>query len=244
LLGDLLIQSYTLDRMVSMLLGRPVGISDDDIDVDLPSVETLEEDEDLPQSSMVSAVHYIKLKQIESEIQRKAFSVRNKKTLTANDVWAILNSISIWENSIPAEASQADHLAVPCCSRDWFLLRGVEARLHLLRHVCTEGSELISTFLPQLALNAAKGCDLQYVISLHYRLYTIHYTLHADIQEKNTPRWPTSFKHVTPRHLHLRTRSIVLCVPAAKHLTPQRRLCGNQGCFKYTFRLFATRSDG
>jgi hypothetical protein len=143
--------------MVSLLLGRPPGISDDDIDTELPMVE--------PESSssrpMASAVHYIKLKQLESKIQRAVFTIGKRKAMTTAEVYPFLQQIDQWENDIPPESSMSHHMTVPCCSRDWFMLRATETRLHLLRPLCQDEGDMVQTFLPLLAQSAAQGCELQ-----------------------------------------------------------------------------------
>jgi hypothetical protein len=160
-IDDFAENSYTLDRMVSLLLGRPPGISDDDIDAELPSIEEGPADS----KPMASAVHYIKLKQLESKIQRAVFSVGRRTAISPADVRQFLQALEQWEQEIPEESLLEDHWAVPCCSRDWFLLRAVEARLHLLRPLCDEEGEMTRHFLPLLAQTAAQGCELQYVRS-------------------------------------------------------------------------------
>lgn len=149
--------SYTLDRMVSLLLGRPPGISDDDIDAELPTVEVK------PGGTrpLASAVHYIKLKQLESRIQRAVFAIGRRKTMTIADVYPYLQAIDEWESEIPMESTLDQHWTIPCCSKDWFLLRAVETRLHLLRPLCQEEGEMAQTFLSRLAQCAAQGCELQ-----------------------------------------------------------------------------------
>lgn len=149
--------SYTLDRMVALLLGRPPGISDDDIDAELPIVET----DAGGARPMASAVHYIKLKRLESKIQRAVFTIGRRHTMTSAEVYPFLQAVDQWENEIPTEASMTQHWTVPCCSRDWFLLRAVETRLHLLRPLCQEKGEMAEIFLPRLAQYAAEGCELQ-----------------------------------------------------------------------------------
>lgn len=143
--------------MVSLLLGRPPGISDDDIDAELPTVEVGPDDN----RPMASAVHYIKLKQLESKIQRAVFSIARRTTMSPSDVYQFLQALEQWENETPEESLLDDHWAVPCCSKDWFLLRSVEARLHLLRPLCDEEGEMTQNFLPLLARTAAQGCELQ-----------------------------------------------------------------------------------
>ena len=156
-----LILSYVLDRMTSVILGRPPGISDDDIDIDLPDPSnfTIEVSVNrLRSSGMSSAVHYIKLKQIVSSIQRAVYTVSSRNTpRNVPQAWAILDSLQKWENEIP----QRTDSNAPCCSLEWFQLRGVEARLQLLRALCTGEANVAETFLGHLAANAARGCELQ-----------------------------------------------------------------------------------
>ncbi|KAL7418364.1 hypothetical protein Q5752_006822 [Cryptotrichosporon argae] len=154
--------AYTLDRMMALLLGRPPGISDDDIDVDLPELFVPEANLSIAgmrTASMASSIHYIRLKRIESRIQRAVYTVARDAPQT--DPWALLRELDDWEAEIPAEASANACWSLPCCSRDWFHLRGVEARLQLLRPLCTNDQATKTTLLPQLALNAARGCELQ-----------------------------------------------------------------------------------
>ncbi|WWC62255.1 uncharacterized protein I303_104851 [Kwoniella dejecticola CBS 10117] len=155
---------YTIDRMISLLLGRPPGISDEDIDVDLPEVyEPIEKPtmESLQLSSMLSAIHHIRLKRIESRIQKAVYGIKRQPLQQAADYWELLNDLDSWESSIPAEASSPDHWQSPSCSRDWFLLKGVEARLHLLRPLCAEGQSAGAVFVTHLAAVAARGCEIQ-----------------------------------------------------------------------------------
>lgn len=57
--------SYILDRMMTMSLGRPPGLADDDIDAELPHdidcVEAAPAPRRTTNTSMSSSVHYIKL---------------------------------------------------------------------------------------------------------------------------------------------------------------------------------------
>ncbi|OCF44232.1 hypothetical protein I317_01850 [Kwoniella heveanensis CBS 569] len=155
---------YTLDRMIALLLGRPPGISDDDFDVELPEVYEPTESErpnlaSIQISSMVSAIHHIKLKRIESQIQRSVYSINRRSQ--PSDYWQLLNMLDDWESAIPIEASADDYWRYPCCSRDWFLLKGVEARLHLLRPLCADDSNSGDLFISHLATQAARGCEIQ-----------------------------------------------------------------------------------
>lgn len=111
----------------------------------------------LRSASMASAVHHIKLKQIISQIQRAVYTVKNRnRPRNIPQAWAILDSIQKWEDEIPRQSEHS-----PCCTLEWFQLRGVEARLQLLRALCTGEGSVEDTFLSHLASNAARGCELQ-----------------------------------------------------------------------------------
>ncbi|WVW84315.1 hypothetical protein I302_106349 [Kwoniella bestiolae CBS 10118] len=155
---------YILDRMMCLLLGRPPGISDNDVDVDLPEIYESTEKPKLPSlqlSSMASANHHIKLKCIESRIQRSVYGIKRQNQPQALDYWELLNDLEEWENTIPIEASSMTYWMAPCNSKDWFLLKGVEARLHLLRPLCAEGQSAGAVFVSHLATHAARGCEIQ-----------------------------------------------------------------------------------
>ena len=159
--------SYVLDRMMSMTLGRPPGISDDDIDVSLPNVQvepvTLPVQEMCIQS-MVSAIHYFKLKRLESQIQRTYYTIAGRNRLqAAGSSWPLLGLLEQWESDIPVEAANPARDQLPCCSKDWFQLRVIEARLHLLRPMCSGTGQTSDEYLALLAKNAALGCELQCV---------------------------------------------------------------------------------
>lgn len=57
--------AYIIDRMMALSLGRPPGISDDDIDIELPQntscVDTRVQRTSSGSTSMSSAIHHIKL---------------------------------------------------------------------------------------------------------------------------------------------------------------------------------------
>lgn len=148
-----------------MTLGRPPGISDDDIDVTFPKVDVGSVNlplEEMRAHSMKSAVHYFKLKRIESQIQRVNYTVvgRDRDRSVAQS-WPLLRELDRWEAEIPLEAVSQHRDNLPCCSRDWFQLRGIEAKLHLLRPMCSDGGRAVNESLVLLAQNAAKGCELQ-----------------------------------------------------------------------------------
>lgn len=149
--------AYSLDRMMSMSLGRPMGIPDRDIDISLPlNIDCIELNptvalDDSVVTSSTSSNRLIEIKRIESRIQKHAYRVDRPTTDPPDE---LLKAIENWEARIPPEASVSSNGAVipsrprltlvsaqqlptchriPLCSRDHFLLRGAEARLYLLR---------------------------------------------------------------------------------------------------------------
>lgn len=157
--------SYVIDRLMAMILGRPPGISDDDIDVELPNSNETPLDVSLPSmrsGTVLSSIHFVKLQRIESQIQRTIYAVANRhRGIDFDNAVALLNSIDQWEKDIPLETTSSVEAGVPCCSSDWFQLRAVEARLHILRPVCTSQRGQLDKFLSLLAVNAANGCESQ-----------------------------------------------------------------------------------
>ena len=159
--------AYTVDRMLSMTLGRPPNIADEDIDASMPldvsdvATEPTAENvaEGGPSTSMTSAIHYIKLKRIESRIQRVVYRVDRLSTEPPD---SLLREIDEWERDIPNEAGRPDCWSVPMCSRDWFLLKSVEARMYLLRPV-TADTTGPSYYNAVVARAAAEACELQCV---------------------------------------------------------------------------------
>ncbi|KAL8287174.1 hypothetical protein RQP46_003626 [Phenoliferia psychrophenolica] len=133
--------AYVLDRMMSLSLGRPTGISDRDIDIEMPLDIDCVNPNPVPSAvtgactSLTSAIHLINLKRIESAIQKQAYRVDRPATDSPDD---LLQRIDAWEAAIPAEASSPSSWNIPCVSRDYFLMRGLESRLFLLRPLTVE----------------------------------------------------------------------------------------------------------
>ncbi|KAK4699907.1 hypothetical protein P7C70_g6347, partial [Phenoliferia sp. Uapishka_3] len=154
---------YILDRMMAMSLGRPTGIADRDIDIELPlNVDCVESN---PTSALVtgvctsmsSSIHLICLKRIESLIQKQVYRVDRPTTEQPNE---LLARIDEWEAAIPAEAASPTSGNLPCCSRDYFIMRGVESRLYLLRPLAV-GPGADKQLVGLLARYAADACEVQ-----------------------------------------------------------------------------------
>ncbi|KAF9556323.1 hypothetical protein CPC08DRAFT_765310 [Agrocybe pediades] len=154
---------YGLDRFLALTMGRPLGIQDTDIDVELPldvdfsesddsALRSLSEKEPAtpsspaaaseasastvsqkPITSMTSALHVIKCRQIESEIQRLMYRVDHvgNNAEISPEVTRLLARLDRWKANIPQRP--AGPHSPPCCSPEWFSWRYFEATLFLLR---------------------------------------------------------------------------------------------------------------
>ncbi|KAM0746562.1 hypothetical protein T439DRAFT_329671 [Meredithblackwellia eburnea MCA 4105] len=153
--------AYYLDRMMSMSLGRPMGISDRDIDIDLPldldcvDPNPLAENVKPGITSMSSGIHLTKLKQIESLIQKQAYRVDRPVDDSPDNLLCLLDA---WQAEIPEEASGPNVWNIPSVSHDYFVLRGLEARLYLLRPLSV-GPSLNPKYIKLLAQYAAEACE-------------------------------------------------------------------------------------
>lgn len=99
---------------------------------------------------------------IQSEIQREIYRVDQTTEAPTEYIDSLLRRIDEWESRIPTEAAQAQCWALPCCSKDWFLIRSAEARLHVLRP-STVSQTSNTRYIRLLANTAADACELQSV---------------------------------------------------------------------------------
>ncbi|CAK7203769.1 hypothetical protein SEUCBS139899_006516 [Sporothrix eucalyptigena] len=113
---------YCFDRQISIPMGRPLGISDRDIDIALP----LDVDEDIteeqlaviqlptrvspsdPSTSLTSFVLIAQLRQIESDIQETIYRVDNKSSAPVIDdavIDGFLERLEQWKAQIPHDTT-------------------------------------------------------------------------------------------------------------------------------------------
>jgi len=106
---------YCFDRQISIPMGRPFGISDRDIDLELP----FDVDESLTEerfevwrsskvhidriSTLTSFIKIAELRRIESEIQQCIYRVDSTIPPEDSVIDGFLNSLSRWKEGIPAE---------------------------------------------------------------------------------------------------------------------------------------------
>jgi hypothetical protein len=112
---------YTLDRQVSIPLGRPFPISDRDIDAQLPfdveescqDIQILERaskvDPDVVRSessSLTAFLHILRLRRIESSIQQTIYRVDQSTNVTDTEIKFYLDRLENWKNLIPLDAKK------------------------------------------------------------------------------------------------------------------------------------------
>lgn len=111
--------TYSMDRDVSIAIGRPPSISDHDIDTELPlDVNEDEVDDEVIQqaalkrvhsepptySTLTPFIHRLRLKLIESRIQHVAYRVDVPEPLSSISVDGFLNQLQDWHRKIPPQA--------------------------------------------------------------------------------------------------------------------------------------------
>ncbi|RYP51832.1 hypothetical protein DL768_002908 [Monosporascus sp. mg162] len=116
--------TYFMDRDVSFAIGRPPGISDHDIDAELPfdiPEETVDDEvvrrastnvSNIPASpanSLTSFIHRTRLKRIESEIQHIVYRVDQPGSVPDEAVNVFLDRLTEWRETIPYEAKNYVH---------------------------------------------------------------------------------------------------------------------------------------
>ncbi|GAA6001857.1 hypothetical protein JCM10207_002353 [Rhodosporidiobolus poonsookiae] len=156
--------AYTLDRMLAMSLGRPLGIADHDIDIELPlDYDCVSATFDLQNppagaTSMTSSILFIKLMRIYSLIHTTAYRVDRPNTERPEPLLRMLDE---WETQIPPIAGDEQCYSVPCCSRDWFLWRSADAKMYLLRPRTLDPATAEPELIAHIARYAADACEIQ-----------------------------------------------------------------------------------
>jgi hypothetical protein len=82
-------------------------------------------------TSMSSAIHGIRLRRIEAQIQRTAYSLHSEPEKSREATMSLLNKLDRWKETRPRRPPGAE--STPCCSDDWFLMKSeAVSRLHEL----------------------------------------------------------------------------------------------------------------
>jgi hypothetical protein len=125
-----------MDRQVSIPLGRPFAISDQDIDVKLPidvdeacqDIQELEEasrlDPDVVRTestSLTAFLHILRLRRIESSIQQTIYRVDQSTNVTDVEIDYYLEKLENWKKFIPLDAKkQSDQASIPFDGYDYY----------------------------------------------------------------------------------------------------------------------------
>ncbi|KAF6829160.1 hypothetical protein CMUS01_08274 [Colletotrichum musicola] len=122
---------YMMDRVVSVVLGRPFAIHDDDVDVE--PFDPIDEDctqpdgrvptNPLEPSPLVVPLHILGLRRIAGKISRQVYSNRRNETASDEDQERILSSLHQelleWRQSMPFPLP-AVHDGVPHLNTAWY----------------------------------------------------------------------------------------------------------------------------
>ncbi|KAJ3563877.1 hypothetical protein NPX13_g8048 [Xylaria arbuscula] len=189
--------AYDIDRVASFVLGRPVGLSDQAIDAELPldmndqdiaidgSLSEARTDPNAPWTTMTGALHAIKLRQLWSKISTALYSGVSHSTdgyQQGPSIEGLRQELEAWWASTPQNAGPDAHLGSQpfsvFVSEDWFRLAYHYSMLLLYRHYIMEtphiiqkdGSSVSSSADADTRLQAFQVCaDHAREICLRYR---------------------------------------------------------------------------
>lgn len=188
--------AYDIDRVAAFILGRPVGIPDDSIDVEYPLdledeyitkgglVKQPRTDPTEPQTSMTGAIYVIKLRQLWSKFADNLYPTTTKPSIphaTTRQVLAghLRQELEEWYAAIPDPTdNSSSHPLSVFASKTWFQLAYDHSILLLYRHYITlppppDEEESVERAFEQCAIRAREIC------LLYRRLYqrsTIQFT--------------------------------------------------------------------
>lgn len=146
--------AYDIDRVAAFILGRPMGIPDDSIDVEMPmdledeyiTSEGLKKQprgEEEPPTPMTGAIHVIKLRRLWSKFANTLYPTTTKSTsnhTTTRQVLAgdLRQELEAWYAAVPEPVDQASSSALSVfASKAWFQLAYDHSILLLYRHYIT-----------------------------------------------------------------------------------------------------------
>ncbi|KAF5370087.1 hypothetical protein D9758_001267 [Tetrapyrgos nigripes] len=167
---------YSLDRMLAVALGRPLGINDSDCDVEFP-VEV--DDEDLPEyfqgasmnskplSLMSGSVALTKLYQIGGRVLREVYALENckdslepeRKAELQKTIEVLDNELTQWCNDLPAvfkSQSQTDQqvsMGAVLCSHYYSMLTTLHRNF-----IPVKRDQLVTPKSTSKAVSSARSC--------------------------------------------------------------------------------------
>ncbi|KAL3424196.1 hypothetical protein PVAG01_03477 [Phlyctema vagabunda] len=122
---------YMMDRMVSIALGRPFGIRDEDVEIE-PFADVDDEDlattNSVPQrhlalSAMAVPLHILRLRKIAGEIFQEVYTNKNRHLDAAERdriVAGLHEKLIHWRRNMPFPLPESQVLRVPHLSTTWF----------------------------------------------------------------------------------------------------------------------------
>jgi hypothetical protein len=188
--------AYDIDRVAAFILGRPVGIPDDAIDVEYPFdledeyitkdglAKQPRTDSSEPQTYMTGAIHVIKLRQLWSKFADNLYPTTTKPSIPHSTTRQVLaghlrQELEEWHAAIPDQMDNSgSHPLSVFASKTWFQLAYDHSILLLYRHYITlppqsGEEESVERAFEQCAIRAREIC------LLYRRLYqssTIQFT--------------------------------------------------------------------
>ncbi|KAF2703725.1 hypothetical protein K504DRAFT_417739 [Pleomassaria siparia CBS 279.74] len=126
---------YSFDRQISIPMGRPFGIADRDIDIELPlNINEDTTEEQLARSgltravpskstSLTSFILVVQLRRIESEIQQTIYRVDRSNLLNDSVVDNFLFQLKAWKSKIPSDTqSLRDISDIPFDGYEYYMV--------------------------------------------------------------------------------------------------------------------------
>ena len=188
--------AYDIDRVAALILGRPVGIPDDAIDVELPCdledeyitkegyTKDPRSDPREPPTYVSGAIHVIKLRQLWSKFVDHLYPTAARPLVSHSttrkvSITHLRQELDEWQAAIPDHIENAESQPLSVfASKTWFQLAYAHSILLLYRHCITtspppEDEEGVGVAFQQCALRAREIC------LLYRRLYqssTIQFT--------------------------------------------------------------------
>ncbi|KFA54954.1 hypothetical protein S40293_02305 [Stachybotrys chartarum IBT 40293] len=161
---------YAFDRQISIPMGRPFGISDRDIDVELP----LDIDEDTTQeqlanldsilgsqtkaTSMTSFILIARLRRIESDIQQTVYRVDQSIVIDDAIIDGFLHRLEVWKSTIPQDCRRMRDVGdVPFDGYDYYMVFYHKC-LRLLLYPQISKTNVAPRFLKECAKACAGIC--------------------------------------------------------------------------------------
>lgn len=214
--------TYSLDRLVSISVGRPFSISDHDISTPLPSLQEYDaeteaisaspsDSQDQQQSYRYITHHFIKLRLLQSEIYATTRNYRPRSNPTSPQS--------------PTEESNCS--SPPGLEPEHVWLEGMEKRLHEWK-TSAPTTDLTGVSFPKAIFEFYYWQTIMLLYQRNTKVPTLIQDVHSTLRDLQTLTTPTA-KDSCPQWRYLKTAEAgqkVLRMYRQRHLV---------GCIKYTY---------